>query len=783
MTQHRQRYLALLAIGVLVALALAPLQPVFGGAVWVLPLVIGLLSAGGVVSLAAWRGWGLFASCAIALVFYLVVGGWFGLSDNLAAGLLPTATSISWLLESSVTVWSNLATVPLPVGPDGGFRLAIFMAAGVAMFAGGWLVLRCQGRQRAWALLGPLAAWAISITECSVIALRPQVVGLVWALAALMFLTWCLGALQRRRLVALILVMVALAGGGMAAGTSGPPRHALREQLDPPITLQQSTSPLASYRRYVKTWRDTALLQVNNWLPGWPIRLVAMDSYDGEVWNVADDAASSHYQRIGKQVPSSHLGPVQEIQFQLREHQSIWLYMVGEVVGVDLSGPQAQRWHELFRFNPQTNTGAIPDGVPSGLNYTVRSRLLDLPTDEQISKASVEAISQSELPELPSVIQIAAAQYAMAATTDGAVALALEAGLRQDGYFSHGQTTDQAYGFPSLAGHGLDRISRLLGDMPMVGDAEQYASAMALMARCLGLPARVVMGFAPEGRSPTIADRPATQNLVFSGQDMQAWVEIPFQGLGWVPFFPTPEPAKVPQREQERSEPEPQPQVLQPHPQQTRPAQLPDEDREAVETRQGQEQLAEEQTNDPSQPIWLSVLAVGGALLWLLIAASYLCKVFRRRWRRRRGSDLSKIEAAWREVTDQIRDLGPSRLHQLTPGLLRGATRRETALLLAIGSQPETELPDWTAAWLNGQIDSPNGIGTGLDAANLAENNPIVKLALEVDRIVFGAGQPTDQDTAMTWQLSDQARRQLGRNVTLVRRIWAAISPQSLVGH
>ncbi|MFG1923738.1 transglutaminaseTgpA domain-containing protein [Cryptosporangium sp. NPDC048952] len=64
------------------------------------------------------------------------------------------------------------------------------------------------------------------------------------------------------------------------------------------------------------------------------------------------------------------------------------------------------------------------------------------------------------------------------------------------------------------------------------GYCEQYASAMAYMARLAGLPARVAIGFgygSPQGGS-----------WLITSHDAHAWVEIMFPGIGWVPFDPTP---------------------------------------------------------------------------------------------------------------------------------------------------------------------------------------------------------------------------------------------------
>lgn len=66
------------------------------------------------------------------------------------------------------------------------------------------------------------------------------------------------------------------------------------------------------------------------------------------------------------------------------------------------------------------------------------------------------------------------------------------------------------------------------------GFCQQFASAMAVMARVNGIPARVVAGYAP-GRFSFIANR-----YVYRDSNAHSWVEIYFDGLGWVPFDPTP---------------------------------------------------------------------------------------------------------------------------------------------------------------------------------------------------------------------------------------------------
>ncbi len=67
------------------------------------------------------------------------------------------------------------------------------------------------------------------------------------------------------------------------------------------------------------------------------------------------------------------------------------------------------------------------------------------------------------------------------------------------------------------------------------GYCEYYASAMTVLARCQGLPARYVAGYALK-RNPDIASDDA---YIATPATAHAWSEIYFQGIGWVPFDAT----------------------------------------------------------------------------------------------------------------------------------------------------------------------------------------------------------------------------------------------------
>jgi hypothetical protein len=66
------------------------------------------------------------------------------------------------------------------------------------------------------------------------------------------------------------------------------------------------------------------------------------------------------------------------------------------------------------------------------------------------------------------------------------------------------------------------------------GHCEYFASAMTVMLRTLGIPARLITGF----RGGEFND--ITNNYIIRARDAHTWVEAYFPGPGWISFDPTP---------------------------------------------------------------------------------------------------------------------------------------------------------------------------------------------------------------------------------------------------
>ena len=80
---------------------------------------------------------------------------------------------------------------------------------------------------------------------------------------------------------------------------------------------------------------------------------------------------------------------------------------------------------------------------------------------------------------------------------------------------------------------GRDPVDWFLFDVK-TGYCEQFATAETLMLRSLGIPARLVSGYATGDYDPVL------NQAVVRERDAHAWVEVWFAHHGWVPVDPTP---------------------------------------------------------------------------------------------------------------------------------------------------------------------------------------------------------------------------------------------------
>ena len=124
-------------------------------------------------------------------------------------------------------------------------------------------------------------------------------------------------------------------------------------------------------------------------------------------------------------------------------------------------------------------------------------------------------------------VQAAASAVTAGAETPYDAAVAIQDWLRSKGGFSYTLTLPDA---PVGNGVTADPISAFL--QTKQGYCVQFASAMIMMARATGIPARMAIGFLPGSQQEGL--------WTVAAGDAHAWPELYFPGAGWVRFEPTP---------------------------------------------------------------------------------------------------------------------------------------------------------------------------------------------------------------------------------------------------
>lgn len=151
------------------------------------------------------------------------------------------------------------------------------------------------------------------------------------------------------------------------------------------------------------------------------------------------------------------------------------------------------------------------------------------PTPEQLrSSGQVPADIANRYGEVPAgvpaIVEETAREVTAAAQSPYEQAVLLQSYFRDLDRFTYDLDTGYGYGYDAMKDFLEVRA----------GFCQHFAATMAMMARTLGIPSRVVVGFLKSERLQS------EDNYVFTSDNVHSWPELYFEGLGWVRFEPTP---------------------------------------------------------------------------------------------------------------------------------------------------------------------------------------------------------------------------------------------------
>ena len=743
-----RRWIAdLTATVLLLSIPIIGFWPTFEGPAYLVAALGGVLAGVVLAVVGTLLRWGILLLSGATVVAYFLLGGALALPHTTVAGVIPTLETLRQLALGTFESWKKLLTTVAPVASADGHLIVPFLLALVAGVLTASLALRA--RHAAWALIPAAVFLGIEIALGTSQPFVPVVQGVAFGLVAVVWLSlrqaWLpqvaavsvgerssgtRAASVRRVVLGTAVLAVAAVAGVAASAIAAPssPRYVLRDIVIPPFDIREFPSPLQSFRALVRDYPDETLFTVTGLPKDARVRLATMDAYNGTVYNVSDEGAgsSSAFSQVRTNMSADAEGTPATLHVEIGAFEGVWMPDAGAVRTVEFGGDRADDLRRSAHYNESTSTGVVTAGLAEGDAYTLEAVIPSVPSDEALADAEFAPLRLPDQEGVPQDIADLASKTVADATTPIEQVRALQTMLSEGGYFSHGLEGQPL----SRAGHGAERIITLLGAEQMVGDDEQYATAMALLAREIGIPARVVMGFYPD------EEQQGQPVFEANGDTLHAWVEVAFDGEGWVPFDPTPPEDQVPSDQTTKPKADPQPQVLQPPPPPQEPVDLP--------PTMTDDRGSDDDEGFDAALLWMIVaIGLGSlAILFVLLAPFVVIGAFkaaRRRQRRSAERASDRISGGWDELVDRAADYGAP--------VRPGGTRREDA---------------------------------GILRTALAEPR-VVTLASRADSEVFGPAEPTPADVEEFWTQVDEIVGGMGAGRSWWRRLGARLSLRSLL--
>ena len=734
------------ALWVLMAVGAAAWWPIYQNAQFVIAVAAATVIGSAIAIVGAAYRWPSAVIIPVTVAAFALTGVALAVPTKALFGVLPTPGGLLDLFAAVALGWKQLLTITLPVGSYQALLVPVFLSALLCAVLA--LTVALRGRRGDLAVVPPVVFLLTGIAFGPREAHWPILLSLGALAVVLLWLMWRRWYRRRAAIRALTgtstgqlvvglrtvlsgLIVMALAGGGaVVAAAAVPPseqRAVLRSSIEQPFDPRNYPSPLAGFRRYLQAGQaDSVLFTVTGLPAGERIRIATLDSYDGVVYAVGSATVASEsgsFTRVPYVFDQSGVAGTQvSIDVTIGAYSGVWLPTVGKFENVDFSGGRAAALRSEFYYNDTARTAAVIGGVGSGDEYRLDAVIPTEPSEGQLRTATAGSAGLPALPPVPAELATVLERYTNGVDGQGARLLAMLEGLRSEGYVSHGISDTEP---PSRSGHSADRITQLLSDQRMIGDAEQYAVTAAIMARDLGFPARVVFGFLP----PAAGDR-----IEVTGDMVSAWIEVDTAQFGWVTLDPNPPLREIPEEQPEEPSEVSRPQsVIQP----------PDEERDLTDSQTPTETTQEEQ---PVLDAWVVVLlTIARVLGWILVVSAVLvapfaviiaAKLRRRYLRRKAASPLQRISGGWKEFEDAVVD------HGFSPPPF--ATRSELAATV-------------------GSARSAN-------------------VAAVADRAIFAPVEPGADEAAELWKSIDELTASLNVGKSRWERLKARISVRSLGG-
>lgn len=537
--------LAVIAFSIAVVFGFARL---FEGLDFFVPIAVVAVASHVVVTAVRWAGGGLFTAAAASLAGFALTA-WLLFPPTTVVSDVGFGTTALRAYGTDVALaWEQFQSVSAPAVATAPFLLLVAIVMWTVPFLSDWAAFRLQSP--AESLIPGFAVFVfgaffatdeMQILSTALLVFTAMFVILLHRSSATARVGAWLGegAADRgqRSLVRVgigILALTLVGGVSVAQALPGYDEPPL-ENFDP-TTWDDSEpprvvlSPLVDIQSRLVDQPNIEVFSVQSptrdyW------RLTSLDVFDGQIWRSRGSFEGAEG-GLDSNLPDGTTVQSVEQTFDIAALGQIWLPAAYEPTEL-LDAPADIE----LEYEPDSGTLIVNRETEDsdGLQYTLRSQV---PLRDE---AGVEAIRTAgdnipgdiadrylELPAdfSPRVSELAQTVIAEAgAVTPYDKALALQDFFQDDSLFS--------YSLDVQNGHGSSDIENFLFEVH-AGYCEQFAGSYAAMARSVGLPARVAIGFTPGDFDET------TGTYLVTGKHAHAWPEVWLDGVGWLRFEPTP---------------------------------------------------------------------------------------------------------------------------------------------------------------------------------------------------------------------------------------------------
>ncbi|MFN0029378.1 MAG: DUF3488 and DUF4129 domain-containing transglutaminase family protein [Acidimicrobiales bacterium] len=472
----------------------------------------------------------------ISAVVLVVVGTWLFYLSTTRLGLPTRLTWDSFTADLQEAV-DRFREDQAPVEPVRGFVAGSAVGFWLVAFLGDWSAFRLWAPVEATVPAGSLFVFASLLGADQ----SRTVLTALFFIAAVLFLLvhrvarlemssgWVGGSgakgaraqLAMGGAVAVVALVAVAVVGPLLPGATADPVFDVKDIGNaggPRITV----SPLVDIRQRLVDNRENVVFTVRSPVHSY-WRLTALDEFDGRAWR-----SSKRFEEVQTNLPQADLGRDASFRtvnqtFTISNLAQIWLPAAYEA-------QQVLRTERPVRWDPSTSTLIVDEETSLNMTYSVVSSM-PLHTAEELraARGPIPSAIRDEYLTLPRDFPDEVSQLSDSITQGGNTAY--DKALALQNYFRSNYT----YSTEVTGGQDINAIEEFLFSEVKQGYCEQFAGSFAAMARSIGLPARVAVGFTLGDPNPDEPDL-----FVVKGRHSHAWPEVYLAGVGWVLFEPTP---------------------------------------------------------------------------------------------------------------------------------------------------------------------------------------------------------------------------------------------------